>query len=422
MKFPILFFIISVSILTIIDLLCLWIWKREINKIISKKWNIVKTVFFKIIPVVFFIILAYASINIKNISSPDFYYWFMVFVGILLLIYVPKITYIIYYLIAKSIIKIKNAIINSRYSKEQTTIRYPKISRHKFTSQLGIIIATVPFISILFGIFKGRFNFFIKRKTLSFPNLPEAFNKFKIIQISDLHLGSFASNYHRLEGIVDIINAQNADLICFTGDLVNNFYEETLGWDKIFSKLKSKFGTLSILGNHDYGNYSNWKSQTDKIKNFQGIVDSHEKFGWKLLRNQSIKIRIGNDSIVVTGVENWGRPPFPQYGDLYKAMKGTTGFPFKILLSHDPDHWDAQVLKKTNYDLTLSGHTHGMQFGVNLGKIKWSPAKYKFKRWDGLYREGEQYLYVNRGLGFLGMPARIGMPPEITVITLNKTK
>ena len=336
------------------------------------------------------------------------------------LIYLPKIFFLFYYFMFFAFSKIFDTYRNKKYSKEQTTIRYPKIGRKKFLSQLGIIFATAPFVSLLFGMHKGRFNFFTRHHRLNFPNLPSAFDGFKIIHISDIHLGSFASNYHKLEGIVDIINNEHADAIFFTGDLVNNFYEETLGWEKVFTQLKAKYGKFSILGNHDYGDYTDWDTPEEKEKNFNGIVEAHRRFGFKLLRDQSVSLDIGGEEIAITGVENWGHDPFPRYGDLKKAMKGTGKFPFKILLSHDPDHWDEEVTDKTSFDLMLAGHTHGMQFGIDWKGFRWSPAKYKFKRWDGLYQHKSQYMYVNRGLGFLGMPARIGMHPEITVLHLGK--
>ncbi|SMO64741.1 hypothetical protein SAMN06265379_10460 [Saccharicrinis carchari] len=420
MKITIIAFLFVAVFVTIVDLLGFWAYKREYSGKQSKTGKWLAIVFLGFVPVAVILAYMFFSTQIRSASSPGFYAWFMASNIILALIYVPKVFFLLYYFAFILIGKATNTIKNKRYSKELTTIRYPKISRKRFLSQVGIIFATAPFISLLFGMHKGRFNFFTKHQKLFFPNLPSAFDGFKIIHISDIHLGSFASNYHKLEGIVDIINNEKADVIFFTGDLVNNFYEETLGWDKVFTGLKARYGKFSILGNHDYGDYTDWKTPREKEINFKGIVDAHKKFGFRLLRDQSLAIEKDGEEIALTGVENWGQPPFPQYGNLQKAMAGTENHPFKILLSHDPDHWDAEVTNKTTYDLTLAGHTHGMQLGIDWKGFKWSPAKYKFKRWDGLYQHKNQYLYVNRGLGFLGMPARIGMPPEITVLQLAK--
>ena len=309
-------------------------------------------------------------------------------------------------------------IAQQQISKKHTTIRYPRFSRSKFFSQLGIFFSTAPLVSLLFEFHQGRFSFFIQHQKIPFDNLPKTFHGFKILQISDIHLGSFASNYNRLEVVVELINNEDADIICFTGDLVNNFYEETKGWETLFSKMQSKHGKYSILGNHDYGDYSNWEKSDDKSKNFEGIVSAHKKFGFSLLRNQSVPLKINGDEILLGGVENWGRSPYPKYADLSKTFAGKDPAGFKILLTHNPDHWQAEVVGKTDIALCLSGHTHGMQFGIKKTGITWSPAQYKFKYWDGLYQHNEQFLYVNRGIGYLGLPARIGMPPEITVIEL----
>ncbi|TLX72001.1 metallophosphoesterase [Labilibacter sediminis] len=420
MKLTISVFLFVVVFVLVVDFLGHWIWKREVKEDTAKKYRWLSVTLFRVIPI--FEILSYLILvlQIRSASSPVFYIWFMAANGLFILIYIPKLVYILYYAIIHLLSKLISGWQNKKYSKEQTTIRYPRISRAKFLSQVGIIFATAPFVSLLFGMHKGRFAFFTRHQRISYPNLPSSFDGFKIVHISDIHLGSFSSNYHKLEGIVDIINEEHADVIFFTGDLVNNFAEETHGWDRVFKQLKAKYGKFSILGNHDYGDYTDWSSPEAKAKNFQGIVDAHKNFGFRLLRDQSVSVEIDNEEIAITGVENWGHDPFPRYGNLKKAMAGTESFPFKVLLSHDPDHWDAEVIGKTNFDLTLAGHTHGMQFGIDWGGFKWSPAKYKFKRWDGLYQNNNQYMYVNRGLGFLGMPARIGMPPEITVIQLSK--
>ncbi len=418
MKFKVIAFLSLILVIGLIDLLCYLVYKNEIKQ--SKISKQIARVLFLLVPVVFVGAYVAAVSYIRNIDSPAFYDYFMWLNGMFMLIYIPKTFVLLYY----GLLALVNVIIvnvkQKRNSLAQTTRKYPRIGRKKFLSQLGIIFATLPFISVLFGMIKGRFAFFTRHQRINYPNLPSAFDGFKIVQVSDIHLGSFASSYHKLEGIVDIINNEHPDVILFTGDLVNNFAEETYGWEGLFQQLKAPFGKFSILGNHDYGDYSKWDTPQAKQINFDGIVDAHRKFGFRLLRNQSVSLSVNGEEIALTGVENWGHPPFPQYGDLNKAKQGTENIFFKILMSHDPDHWDSEVIPDTNYDLTLAGHTHGMQFGIDWKGIKWSPAKYKFRRWDGLYRQGSQFLYVNRGLGYLGMPARIGMAPEITVIQLHK--
>lgn len=306
---------------------------------------------------------------------------------------------------------------NDRLHKPQ----YPILTRRKFVSQMGIVMASAPFFSLLMGWAKGRFNFQVRYQKLSFPNLPEAFEGFRIVQISDLHLGSFNSSHQELAQAFEMIQSEKPDLICFTGDLVNNFARETEGFEEVFELLEAPMGKFSILGNHDYGKYSRWENQKAEQQNFEEIVNAHSRLGFQLLRNHAATITRQGESIAIAGVENWGHPPFPQYADLTKATaQWDSQIPFSILLTHDPDHWDAEVAGHTNYDLTLAGHTHGMQMGVDYKGLQWSPARYKFKRWAGLYQKNNQFLYVNRGLGVMGLPARIGMPPEITLIELTK--
>ena len=247
-----------------------------------------------------------------------------------------------------------------------------------------------------------------------------AFDGFKVVQISDMHIGSFHGHENQVKKAIELVNEQKPDLILFTGDLVNNFTEELNGWIPILSNLKAKYGMYSILGNHDYGDYYEWENEAEKAKNLNDLKQAHKNIGFRLLLNENEKISINNSEIAIVGVENWGLPPFPQYGNLNAAMNGSAEMPFKILMSHDPSHWDAEVIEKTDIDLTLSGHTHGMQFGIEIGNIKWSPVKYKYPRWAGLYKDKDQYLYVNRGFGYIGFPGRVGMPPEITLIELEK--
>jgi predicted MPP superfamily phosphohydrolase len=298
---------------------------------------------------------------------------------------------------------------------------YPRISREKFLSQIGIIMATAPFVTRMLGAFKGRYAFYTRNFELSFPNLPEAFDGIKICHISDLHLGSFGSNREPVDEAFSLINEQNPDLILFTGDMVNNFAAEMQGWESVFTQLKAPMGKFAVLGNHDYGNYSRWLSPEEKEENFVNLIRNYSKLGFTLLRNQSVILSRNGATIGLGGSENWGKVgSVPQFGDLEKTADDIKNAPFRILMSHDPDHWDEQVLKHDFFDLTLSGHTHGMQFGIEKGNVRWSPAQYFQKRWAGMYSQNDRFLYVNRGLGYHGIPARVGMPPEITVIELKK--
>ncbi|MCT4581444.1 MAG: metallophosphoesterase [Flavobacteriales bacterium] len=295
------------------------------------------------------------------------------------------------------------------------------IQRRTWIKILGLVIAAFPFISFLYGITKGKYNYKVIKVPLYFSDLPKEFDGYKVVQISDIHSGSFDSKKQVKKGI-DLINQQDADLVLFTGDLVNNFADEIEPFIPLFKEIQAKDGKFSITGNHDYADYVRWHSIEDKQKNFQQLVTNHGKMDFKILMNEHVKIQRGTSEIAVVGIENWGLPPFPQFGDLNKAIENLAVNSFKLLLSHDPSHWDAQVVEHAvNFNLTLSGHTHGMQVGFDIKKIiKWSPVKYKYPKWAGLYENNQQYLYVNKGFGFLGFPGRVGMWPEITVFELKK--
>ena len=295
--------------------------------------------------------------------------------------------------------------------------------RNTYIVSISAILAGIPFISMIYGITLGKYKFKVEKLKLKFPDLPKAFDGFKVVQISDIHAGSFDSLAQVQKGI-DIIKAQKADLIVFTGDLVNSLKEEINPYIEAFSSLSAPFGMYSVLGNHDYyGMYQMaGKDPVARRVYMDDFNNKHEKIGFKLLNNDAAKIEKDGDAIRLIGVENWGAGPFPKKGDLNKALIGVDQSEFSILLSHDPTHWDHHVLPNAKHiHLTLSGHTHGLQFGINIGKLKWSPVKYRYKRWMGLYEKAGQYLYVNRGLGFLAWPGRVGMSPEITVFELEQT-
>ncbi len=292
------------------------------------------------------------------------------------------------------------------------------IPRSVFLSWLGLGLGGGLFGTLLYG-FNNKYKYQLKRITLTFPKLPAAFKGLKIIHISDVHSGSFNDKTAVNKGI-DLILQQKADIILFTGDLVNDRHEEMLDYTNVFNRLNAPMGVYSVLGNHDYGDYLNWPSETAKKQNLEKLQLLQQQMGWKLLMNEHVVFERGKDKIALLGIENYGaKGRFPKYGKMDKAYPGTEQIPFKILMSHDPSHWDAQV--KTTYpdiDLMLSGHTHGMQFGIENPYFKWSPVKWMYKQWAGLYEDGHQKLYVNRGFGFIGYPGRVGILPEITVITL----
>jgi predicted MPP superfamily phosphohydrolase len=294
--------------------------------------------------------------------------------------------------------------------------------RWSILSKAGLVLSVIPFVAILWGLVFGRFHYQVEKVDAVYPGLPAAFEGLRIVQLSDLHLGSVYGKQERVRKAIEIVNSLDPDLVMFTGDMVNNYSEEAHGWENLFAELRARYGRFSILGNHDYGEYWTWKSDAERRNNLMMLFKVHEDMGFELLRNAWDTVRINGSTLGIIGVENWGQPPFKQYGDLDKAMDGLPETGFNILLSHDPSHWDAKVLNKTTIPLTLSGHTHAMQFGVRLGKFRWSPSKYIYSRWNGLYRENGQALYVNRGLGFLGFPGRIGLRPEITLITLRSVK
>lgn len=293
------------------------------------------------------------------------------------------------------------------------------ITRLKFLNYVALGMAALPFASFIYGMVKGAFDYKVHKVKVVLPDLPSSFNGLKIVQISDIHSGSFVST-SPLEAAVKLVNEQKPDLIFFTGDLVNNKADEIEPFVETLSKMSAPMGIYSTLGNHDYGDYYKWGSREAKMNNMEDLKKSHAAMGWKLLMNEHIALERGDDKIAVLGVENWGgNLNFPKYGDLEKAYAGTEKYPVKLLLSHDPSHWNKQVLENyKDINITFSGHTHGFQFGIEIPGFKWSPSQYVYKEWAGLYTKGDQHIYVNRGLGFLGYPGRVGISPEITVMEL----
>jgi uncharacterized protein len=293
-----------------------------------------------------------------------------------------------------------------------------RISRSVFLSWLGLIAGGGLFASLIYG-FSNKYDYRIKRVKLKFPNLPAVFRGMKVVQLSDIHSGSFADKQAVLKGVEKVLSL-NPDLILFTGDLVNDRAVEMEDYKDVFSRLKAPMGVYSVLGNHDYGDYAQWDSPAEKKQNLERLKQIQAQMGWRLLLNEHVILDKDGEKIALLGIENWSsKARFPKYGRLADAYTGTESIPFKILMSHDPSHWDAEVRTKySDIDLMLAGHTHGMQFGVELPWMKWSPVQYVYERWAGLYEVGRQKLYVNRGFGFIGYPGRVGILPEITLIEL----
>lgn len=294
-------------------------------------------------------------------------------------------------------------------------------SRRKFISTLAIGIGSLPFLGLLYGMYKGKYNYKVLTYELEFDDLPSAFDGYQITQISDLHCGSF-DDKEKVNYGIDLINQQKSDAILFTGDLVNNTAAEMEDWKSEFAKLKAKDGVFSVLGNHDYGDYYNWESDKAKLNNLNKLKQTQEEMGWKLLLDEHHAIEKEEQKINFVGVENWGKGGFKQKGDLDKATSNLTETDFKILLSHDPSHWDAVAKNHPKkIQLTLSGHTHGMQFGIEIpGWFKFSPVQFRYPQWAGIYQEAGKFINVNRGFGYLAYPGRLGIWPEITVIKLKR--
>ena len=293
------------------------------------------------------------------------------------------------------------------------------ISRLDFIAQTGVAVASVPIIGGSWGILSGAHDYRIRRESIVLPNLPKSFHGLRIVQLSDIHSGSFW-NKRAVTGGVELALSEKPDVIFFTGDLVNDRASETADYQDVFSKIKAPMGVYSVLGNHDYGDYVNWASASAKSQNLKDLMTVQAQMGWQLLLDENVKLRTGSDEISVIGIQNWSaKGRFPKHGDLKKAYANTQNSPVKLLLSHDPSHWRAQVIPEYgDIDIMLAGHTHGAQFGIESGNLKWSPVKYMYNEWAGLYQQDNQYLYVNRGFGYLGFPGRLGILPEITVIEL----
>jgi uncharacterized protein len=340
--------------------------------------------------------------------------------GLMILIGLPKIVFSLF-LLSDDVIRLLQFIVQwvaNFFHTDSKELFMP--GRRKLLIQAGVLVAAVPFAAIIHGIVSGRYNFKIREITLRFKDLPKAFDGFTITQLSDIHIGSF-DNSEAVEKGIAMANSVKSDVIVFTGDLVNNVASEVEPHIDVLSKLTAPMGIYSTFGNHDYGDYVKWESKEAKAQNLETLKKHHATIGMKLLCNEHVTFERNGEKIHIVGIENWGLPPFPQYGNLDKALGNLPKDAFKVLLSHDPSHWDAEAKNHASHiHLALAGHTHGMQFGIDIAGFKWSPVKFKYPKWADVYEEFGKYLYVNRGFGYLAFPGRVGIWPEITKITLQR--
>ncbi len=406
-------------ILYILDIYLYWVYKNNIwNGGQLKAW-LISIVFWS--PMLMIIGMAVVSLflpyNNWNLQFKT-YYGGLIFAG-----YAAKLIPIVLILLS-DLIKIFRGSVG--YSKPKIESEKFRVSRSGFLKKVGVITGSLFFGTLTFGMFKWIYDFKIWKKVVQLPKLPQSFNGFRIVQVSDIHLGSWLSKNEMREA-VSRINELEPDVVFFTGDLVNYSTDEAYPFENILNKIEAKNGVYSILGNHDYGDYKRWKTPEEKAANLQEMHMLHKRMGWKLLNNENELIKKGTDEIAIIGVENWGSMKrFQKFGDLDIAAKGTENIPVKLLLSHDPSHWRLKALDSQHHmDITFAGHTHGAQFGIEIPGVRWSPSQYIYKYWAGLYTEKsrvtgkDQHLYVNRGLGSIGYPGRVGILPEITMVELQ---
>lgn len=386
-----LIFVIGLLLFVLTDSI-LWI---QIRQYLKKKWQI----FLYIFQFLFFVtILILFQCFISRLKGPGGYFWIEKAIGLIFICYTPKLLFI---------------LLNS------IGLIFRKRNYHvaQVIKKLASVLSACLFLFLLYCITLGRYNYKIEKVTVPLENLPSAFQDFTIVQLSDIHLGSYGKSYKGIPRLIKEVNALHPDLIVFTGDMVNNFAEEMIPWIDDFKELKAKYGKYAIMGNHDYGDYTQWATPEDKKNNLKYFRENMDKMGFHMLNNTNVPIVLQMDTLWLAGVENWGKPPFPRYGRLDLALNSIPTHQPIILLSHDPSHWRAEVLHHP-VNLTLAGHTHAMQLGIKIGKKKWSPAQYLYPEYDGLYQQDNQYLYVSRGQGYLGFPGRIGLRPVITQLKL----
>jgi predicted MPP superfamily phosphohydrolase len=400
---------------------------RTLIKDMSKAWRWSIIGAYWLIPILLVFAFSLIFTGNEDILNRSVWVYMMSF---LLITYVSKVVVAGFLLIGDLLIFVPRAFRSlSEYwsfgkKSEDVTKQAFNSSRPKFIAKLSLLIGAIPFTTLIYGIVWNAYRYRVVRKTVTLDNLPTKLDGLKIIQISDIHSGSFTMK-EPVRKAIDLINKEAADIVFFTGDIVNEYASEMDNFMDVFDKIKSKHGVYSILGNHDYGDYGDWENHQEKEDNFARLKEVHKELGWDLLLNENRILDIDGEKLSVIGVENYSaNKRFRTAGDLKKAYEGAEVAPVKLLLSHDPSHWDNEVNKDfKDIDITFSGHTHGFQFGIKIpGFINWSPSKYLYKQWAGLYQKDNQYIYVNRGLGFLGYPGRVGMLPEITVMELKSGK
>lgn len=388
-----LIFIVGLLLMILIDTALFF----QLKQYLRNKWM---SFFYWLHSLIFLMILMTYHLIISQMQGPEVYFWVEKVIAIIFLFYTPKLIFVIFSLLGRLA-----GLFN------------------KLAKQIFCILARscsiLVFLIILFSITLGRYNYKVETVTVTFDDLPAAFNGYKIVHLTDIHLGSFGENYKGIPRLVEEVNNLHPDVIVFTGDMVNNYAEEMKPWIHVLNQLKAKDGKFAVTGNHDYGDYSAWSSEVEKEANFKQFLKNMENSGFQMLNNANVPLPLNGDTIYIAGVENWGKPPFSRYGLLSKALQGTDEN-FVILLSHNPSHWSAEI-QKHHIPLTLSGHTHAMQMGIKIGNWKWSPAQYLYPEYDGLYKYKKQYLYVSRGQGYLGFPGRIGLRPEITEFILTQS-
>ena len=414
-------------LLVVLVLADFYLWSSVKKQVFNyKHWLRILILFVYWLPLLLVAVLLVGSVIVPVIHWNDALRTYLV--GIILVFYTAKVLPITFLILADIVRVTQKLFVIVKKERRKQLIeekRIEGITRNKFLQYIGFISGGLVLGTMFIGMFKWAYDFKIIRKNIKFPHLPDGFNGFKIVQISDIHLGSWTSK-KPLQRAVDMINELDPDLILFTGDLVNYATNEAIGYEDVLSQLKAKSGVFAILGNHDYGNYVSWPSKEAKQENMNQLYNFFDNIGWKLLNNENEIFEKASGKLALIGVENWGaNPRFPKYGDLDKAIVGSEDADVKILMTHDPSHWEKVVIPG-NYDidLSLSGHTHGFQFGIETKEIKWSPAQYMYKHWAGLYEDkakSGKYIYVNRGLGSIGYPGRIGMLPEITLIELQSS-
>jgi len=376
------------------------------------------------------VILLLVSVTLFTVGTVSWYYladrlnihiginlWIMT---ILMIVYFTKTVSIFVVLLDDMRRGIKKVIQSIGGKNQEKLANGQPITRSQFIRKPALAAGAIPLTTSVFGITRGTYDYRIRKRTIYLPNLPQAFDGIRIGQISDIHCNP---GYYKvaIQGGVDLLMAEKPDVIFFTGDLVNYRTSEAKEYINIFNKVRAPRGVYSVTGNHDYGNYISWPTEESKAKNFRDFLEAHKELGYDLLMNEHRFLEEGPDRIAILGIENWGKGRFPKYGRLDLAHKGTEDTPVKLLLSHDPSHWDLQVRPEyKDIDIMFAGHTHGFQMGIEVGNVKWSPAQYSYKQWADLYREGNQYLYVNRGYGCIGFLGRIGMPPELTIFELKR--